>query len=432
MRKFLDHKEHKGDLRPEFEFLFLNFDFSSSPKKGIYRHQNDLYLRPAPKQSINMDTVAVPKNRIYSIDVLRGIVMVIMAIDHVRDFFHSDAFVHDPLDAETTTPILFFTRWITHFCAPIFVFLAGTSAYLIGLRKSNKELSSFLIKRGIWLILIEMIVITFGITFNPSYNSIILQVIWAIGISMLILGLLIALRLPYKVLLILGLIIVFGHNLLDYAEAERQGQVPFFWNLAHIGRFSAFSFAPGHVLLVIYGFLPWTGIMLLGYGAGKLFHPGVDPTKRKKLLISLGACIILLFVLLRMINIYGDPLIWSVKDSGLKTFFSFMNVNKYPPSLLYTCITIGPALIMLAVLENITNAFTRFMKIFGSVPFFYYVVHFYLIHFLCMIAFFLSGHGAEEIRSPDSVFLFRPNLFGFDLWVVYLVWIGVILLLYPL
>lgn len=183
-----------------------------------------------------MADLTVTKPRIRSIDLLRGIVMVIMALDHVRDYFHETAMVDDPLNLETTTPVLYFTRWITHFCAPVFVFLAGTSAYLISQKRSKAGLSMFLIKRGLWLMLIEITVVTLGWTFNPLFNLLILQVIWAIGFSMLLLGLLI--HLPYRFLLILGLIIVFGHNLIDYAENEREGKVGFVWDLVHRGNFS--------------------------------------------------------------------------------------------------------------------------------------------------------------------------------------------------
>jgi uncharacterized membrane protein len=376
-----------------------------------------------------MTQLTATKYRVQSIDVLRGIVMIIMALDHVRDFFHNDAFLHDPLDPATTTPILYFTRWITHFCAPTFVFLAGTSAYLIGTRKTKSQLSSFLIKRGAWLILIEAAVISLGITFNPFYNAIIFQVIWAIGISMVLLGL--AVRLPYTVIFAIGALIVFGHNLLDYPEAARQHQVGFLWDLLHDGRFDVYTYAPNRVLIIAYAFVPWTGIMFMGYAAGRLFEASVDPVKRQKILLTIGFGLVVLFIILRWINGYGNPLPWSTQHDGLATFLSFMNVHKYPPSLMYACITLGPALIVLALIENVQNRFTDFVKIYGRVPFFYYVIHFYLIHALSVVAFFASGYGKDDIIS-QTPFLFRPPQFGFDLWVVYLVWIIVILLLYPL
>lgn len=376
-----------------------------------------------------MNQLTAVKKRVQSIDILRGIVMIIMALDHVRDYFHDDAFLHDPLDPATTTPILFFTRFITHFCAPTFVFLAGTSAYLVGLRKTKAALSSFLVKRGLWLILIEVVVMSLAITFNPLYNAIILQVIWAIGSSMVLLGL--AVRLPYGVIFALGAFIVLGHNLLDYAEAARNHNVPFIWDLLHDGRFDMVTYAPKHALIIAYAFVPWTGIMFMGYCAGRLFESTVDTHKRQRLLVFIGLGAIVLFVALRLLNEYGNPLPWTPQRNGVATFLSFMNVNKYPPSLMYACITLGPALIVLALLENVQNRFTGFARVYGRVPFFYYVLHFYLIHILCTVAFFISGYGVKDIAGPTP-FLFRPIQFGYPLWVVYLIWAAVVLALYPL
>jgi uncharacterized membrane protein len=376
-----------------------------------------------------MDQLPAVKKRIQSIDVLRGIVMIIMALDHVRDYFHNDAFQHDPLDPATTTPLLFFTRFITHFCAPTFLFLAGTSAYLIGLKKTKAALSSFLLKRGLWLILIEVVVISLAWTFNPLYNTIIFQVIWAIGISMVMLGL--AVRLPYGVIFAIGAFIVLGHNVLDYPEAADNHNVPFIWDLLHDARFDNYTFAPRHTLVLAYAFAPWTGIMFMGYCAGKLFAPTVDTFKRQKALVSIGLGLIVLFVALRLLNGYGNPLPWTPQQTGMATFLSFMNVHKYPPSLMYICITLGPALIMLALLENVQNRFTGFVKVFGRVPFFYYVLHLYLIHILTVIAFYVSGYGAKDIVGK-SPFFFRPLQFGYSLGVVYIVWVFVVLALYPL
>lgn len=376
-----------------------------------------------------MNQLTATKKRIQSIDILRGIVMIIMALDHVRDYFHNDAFQHDPVDPATTTPFLFFTRFITHFCAPTFLFLAGTSAYLVGLRKTKAALSGFLIKRGLWLVLIEAVVISLAWTFNPLFNTIIFQVIWAIGISMVLLGL--AIRLPYGVIFALGAMIVFGHNLLDHAEAVRHHNVNFFWDLLHDAAFDNYTFAPHHVLVIAYAFLPWTGIMFMGYCAGRLFAPTVDTHKRQKSLLLIGSGLVLLFVVLRLINDYGNPEPWTHQRNGMATFLSFMNVHKYPPSLMYDCITLGPALILLALLENVQNRFTAFAKVFGRVPFFYYVLHLYLIHIFTVIAFFLSGYGTKDIAG-QSPFYFRPVQFGYNLWVVYLVWVIVILVLYPL
>lgn len=376
-----------------------------------------------------MNQLTAVKKRVQSIDILRGIVMIIMALDHVRDFFHVQAFQSDPLDVATTTPILYFTRWITHFCAPTFVFLAGTSAYMIGTRKTKADLGGFLLKRGLWLILIEAVVITLGWTFNPLYNVIIFQVIWAIGISMVLLGL--AVRLPYWVIFAIGALIVFGHNILDYPEAARKNDVGFVWDLLHNGRFDTYTFAPNRVLIIAYSFLPWTGIMFMGYCAGRLFEPIVDPRQRQKKLVMLGLGMIALFVALRLMNNYGNPFPYTSQPTGLASFGAFMNVQKYPPSLMYACITLGPALIVLALLENVQNRFTEFVKVFGRVPFFYYVMHIYLIHLFTVIAFYLEGYGSKDIVG-QTPFLFRPVQFGYGLGTVYIIWVLLILLLYPL
>jgi uncharacterized membrane protein len=373
---------------------------------------------------------ASSKTRITSIDLLRGIIMVIMALDHVRDYFHAQAMTGDPTNLETTTPQLFFTRWITHYCAPVFVFLAGTSIYLQGLKKSKAELSIFLIKRGIWLVFAEVFIVTLGWTFNPLYNILIIQVIWAIGISMVIMGVLV--RLSYTAILSIGLLIVFGHNLLDYPEAARGGNVGFWWDLLHHGHFSFYTIFPNHFAIILYPFVPWTGVMCLGYCFGKLFGPGIDRERRRKILLQLGSGIILFFILLRFINRYGDPAHWSVQRNGVYTFLSFLNTTKYPPSLMYLCMTLGPAIVALALLENVQNKLTAFFTVFGRVPFFYYVLHLFLIHILTVIAFYASGYGAKDIVSQNVPFLFRPPTFGFSLKIVYVIWLFVIFTLYPL
>jgi uncharacterized membrane protein len=370
--------------------------------------------------------------RIESIDILRGIAMVIMALDHVRDYFHIGAFTGDPLDLSTTTPLLYFTRWVTHFCAPIFVFLSGTSIYLQSRRKTKKELSSFLIKRGLWLVFVEVAIVSLAWSFNPFYNVLFLQVIWAIGISMVILGLLI--WLPFRYILLLGLVIVFGHNLLDKPESVQGFQGGFWWDLLHSSRFNLYSFAPNHFAVIAYPFLPWTGVMMLGYCMGVFFGPEFSVEQRKHRLVWAGFVMIGLFVVLRYFNLYGDPYAWSRQKNSLLTFLSFMNVHKYPPSLLFLCITIGPSLILLALIENTKNRLTEWLRIYGRVAFFYYILHLYLIHLLAAISFFMRGHGWKEVPeiAQNFPFLFVVPSEGYGLGVVYLVWAFVVLTLYPL
>jgi uncharacterized membrane protein len=391
--------------------------------------------RSAPELSLK--ELTVPRQRIQSIDVLRGIVMVIMAIDHVRDFFYkapvtSGASVAtSPTDLATTTPALFFTRWITHFCAPIFVFLAGTSIFLMSQKKSKSELSAFLIKRGIWLVLVELILITLSWTFNPLYNFLILQVIWALGVSMVIVGLLI--RLPVKVLLVIGLLIFFGHNLLNYPSINHDLKGGWLADLLYFANFSVYTLDKTHVFIIVYAFVPWTGLMLLGYCLGKLFTPAFDAQKRRRILLQLGFGLLALFVILRFINNYGDPVPWSKQPRGeVFTFLSFINVNKYPPSLDFLCIMIGGGLIALALLERAQGKLAGFFRVFGRVPMFYYILHLYLIHLIGVAVFFGEGFSAKQIVTPNNPFFFRPSAFGFGLLGVYIVWIIVVLILYPL
>ena len=366
--------------------------------------------------------------RIQSIDILRGAVMLIMALDHVRDYFHLHAFDDNPTNLATTTPALFFTRWITHFCAPVFVFLSGTSAFLASQKKSIPEQSSFLIKRGLWLVFAELAIVTLGWTFNPLYNLLILQVIWAIGWSMIILGVLV--RTSRTVIIIIGCILFLGHNLLDYANLPKEGAASVVWNLLFKANFAVYPLNDTHFILNVYAILPWTSIMLLGYGFGIFFKSSVTAAARKKALLVTGFSLTAAFIVLRFINTYGDPAPWSQQKDGLYSFLSFLNTTKYPCSLQYLCMTIGPALIVLALIENINNKITGVLTLYGRVPFFYYVVHLYLIHAIGVIFFFATGHGSNEIVDTQTPFLFRPLHYGFDLWVVYAVWIFVIVVLY--
>ncbi len=383
-----------------------------------------------------MQTPTALKPRIQSIDVLRGLVMVIMALDHVRDFFHKviitdpGAPATGPTDLATTTPVLFFTRWITHFCAPIFVFLAGASIFLMGQKRTKKQLGVFLVTRGLWLILVEVIIITLSWTFNPLFNLFILQVIWAIGISMVLMGLLV--QLPYKIIFLIGFIIVFGHNILDFKSVNEGLKGNALADLLYFSNFSVYPLFGDHFIIIIYSFLPWTGVMMLGYCFGKLYTQNADAVLRRKRLLQMGTGLLLLFVVLRIINVYGDPVPWSVQPRGaVYTFLSFININKYPPSLMYLCVTVGAGMLFLALIEKIQNRFTSVMNVYGRVPMLYYILHFYIIHILVVIVFYLEGFGKKDIVTPGMPFLFRPPAFGFNLWGVYAVWIFVVALLYP-
>ncbi|MEP7376445.1 MAG: heparan-alpha-glucosaminide N-acetyltransferase domain-containing protein [Chitinophagaceae bacterium] len=375
-------------------------------------------------------TLRQNKKRIESIDLLRGIVIIIMALDHVRDYFHAGNFLYEPNDMSQTNGAVFFTRWITHFCAPVFVFLAGTSAFLVGERKTKKELSAFLLKRGIWLMLLEVVVITFAWTFNPAYIIFRLQVIWVLGLAMIIMSALI--YLPPKIILIIGLVILFGHNLLDNIHATGNSFKDFLWAELHERkRF----FLAGHQVTTGYSILAWLGIMMLGYSFGIFYKKGIDPALRKKYLLGIGSTAISLFLLLRGINSYGDMAPWSTQSSFELTICSFLNVTKYPPSLMYTLMTLGPALIALAFLEKPLNWVGKTIIPIGRVPLFFYILHIFLIHGLAVIAVVVSGRPWTDMiittiaNAKESPWL---QGYGFSLAGTYVVWMLVILLLYPL
>ncbi len=369
------------------------------------------------------------QKRIESIDLLRGIIMIIMALDHSRDYFHNKALVEDPLSLATTTPFLFFTRWITHFCAPIFLFLSGVSGWLQSGRKTKKELSQFLITRGLWLILVDLFIITLGTTGDIYFSYFIIQTLWAIGISMTILGLMI--WLPFYAILITGLVIVLGHNTIDFAETNHQGDFPFWWQLLH--RQGDIPLWNGHHLFIFYPFLSWSGLMMLGYCFGKVFTT-YESTKRSKILIGTGLGLLVFFAVLRFTNIYGDPLHWSGQKNFLYTFLSFMNVQKYPPSLLYMCATIGPALIFLGLIKNTGSRLTKIFIVYGRVPMFYYIIHFYLLCAINILLYLSRGHSvADGLKGvPGMPWKFVVPGEGYSLAIAYAIWISVVIALYPL
>ena len=365
------------------------------------------------------------KHRIQSIDLLRGMVMIIMALDHCRDFIHyGNSIDQGPLDFATTSPFLFLTRWITHFCAPVFVFLSGTSIFLYGSKgKTKKMVAFFLFSRGLFLMLVQIFIMS--PLWNATYSVIDLQVIWAIGLCMVCLSFL--QFLPYRILIVVGFIIVFGHNLLDPITIDSPFWKSFMWAVIH--KKTSFQFNSHLLVMVSYPFLSWLGLMILGYAAGKLYLPETNINYRKKLLRSIGIASIALFILIRWINVYGDLHQWQIQRSPLFTFFDFIKPTKYPPSLLYMLMTIGPALIMLSYLENISiGDIWKRMMVFGKVPFFYYILHVALIHSIAFAIFFGSGHTFSDLDFSKEGAL--PYGSGHALWLVYAVWIVAIFILY--
>jgi uncharacterized membrane protein len=364
--------------------------------------------------------------RVESIDILRGLIMIIMALDHVRDYFHADALVYSPTDLTQTNPLLFFTRWITHYCAPIFMLLSGTSAYLVGIRKGKRALSKFLFTRGLWLIFLEMTIINFGWYFNYTFPVINFIVIWALGISMLFLAVFIYLPLP--AILVISLVMIFGHHLLDSIHVPGDGAGSIGWTLLHEQNI----YFKGHFTLFIgYPIIPWIGVMALGYCLGKLYTKAFTPQKRKRWLLLSGLLAIILFIVIRYINGYGDPYHWSSQKTGVFTLLSFLNVSKYPPSLLYLLMTLGPALIFLAFTENNRSWLAERIKVIGRVPMFYYLVHLYLIHIIALFATYFCGHTPGDMVLTAWID-FEPKLkgYGFSLGITYMVWAVVIVVLY--
>lgn len=368
---------------------------------------------------------AITKNRIASLDLLKGLVMVIMALDHIRDYFHYPAFLFDPADPDKSTLPLFFTRFITHFCAPAFCFLAGTSAFMVGKRKSKADLSGFLLKRGLWLVFIEMTLVNFGWYFDVYFRSPGLLVIWSLGISMIVLAALI--HLPRKFILLFSLLLIAGHNLLDTVHFNGN----LWWAIFHES--AVFKLTDGVELTVLFPVIPWIAVMALGYYFGVFYDKSYDEEKRKKLFNRAGISAIAAFVILRFSNVYGDSVPY--KDYGIlsKDLISFFNPSKYPPSLDFLLMTLGGSFLFLANAEKLKGKVADFFSTFGRVPFFYYIIHIYLIHLAAMLFAQLSGFGWRLMILEDWITEEQKlKGYGFPLWVVYAVWVGIILLLYPL
>jgi uncharacterized membrane protein len=364
--------------------------------------------------------------RIYSIDLMRGIVMIIMALDHVRDLLHTTSITQSPTNLAVTTPALFFTRWITHLCAPTFVFLSGVSAFLSMKSKNNiSDTRRFLLTRGLWLIVLEFTLVNFGLWFDIHFKIFFSNVIAAIGFGFIVLSLL--LNASPKAIGIIGLSIIFLHNLaplIPFAETSlfKKIGMPFFAT-------NAYPLGGDRLFIIGYPPLPWLGIMLVGFASGQFF--GLDKQKQQSLFLKIGVSAIGLFALLRFINIYGDPLPWSYQKSSLFTFFSFINLTKYPPSLDFTLLLLGIMFLILSAIQGIKNKWTDYVCVYGKVPLFYFIVHWYIIHPIVFIMVYLQG-----FKSADLVFGFnfgRPKSgSGLALWAIYLIWIGIVAAMYPL
>ncbi len=352
--------------------------------------------------------------------------MIIMALDHTRDMLHVSALTQSPTDLATTTPLLFFTRWITHFCAPVFVFLAGTSAYLSS-RKHGEivETRRFLLQRGIWLVVLEFTVVNFALWFDLQFRTLLFQVIAAIGFSFIVLACL--LKLSPKIIGSIGAIIIFGHDLLPLLPFSDNSPL----KIILMPLFGPASFPlTSHLTFVIgYPLIPWLGILLVGFAAGQLFER--SETERKRTFLKIGLAALALFVVLRFSNLYGDPVKWSVQKNSVFTFLSFFNVSKYPPSLLFTLMTLGAMFVVLSYADNLKNSFSRIFTVYGKVPLFYFIIHLYLIHTLMFVMVFLQGYHWADLQFGFN--FGRPKTgSGLELGAIYLIWLGVVICLYPL
>ncbi len=370
-------------------------------------------------------TTILNKERIASIDILRGLVMVIMALDHTREFFTNLSFY--PSNLEHTTAVLFFTRFITNFCAPIFIMLVGTGMSIAVSRgKSIHETATFLLTRGLWLLVTEFTLIHFAWTFNFNLTAQDCQVIWAIGWSMIVLAGLI--YFPKWFIFLFGITLVVGSDLLDGKEHVILGS----WYWLHSTASITLNWPTTILLKLDYPLIPWIGVPALGYVMGSVFS--LNQKQRAKILYLLGFACVALFIILRFINHYGDPHPWTTQKNDLFTFMSFLSPSKYPPSLEFLLMTLGPAFILLPVLELAQNNIARILSIFGKVPFFFYFLHIVLIHGLAVILAYARFGQATHYFS-NYLLQFDPKYimaYGYSLPVIYLIWMAVIVMLFPM
>jgi uncharacterized membrane protein len=371
------------------------------------------------------DTAAFPvgRFRIEAIDALRGMVMILMALDHTRDYLGVAGV--NPTDLLHTTVPLFFTRWVTHFCAPVFFLLTGTSAYLSLRTKSRGQLSRYLFTRGLWLILLELTLFRcLALQFNFDYHVTLLNILWALGWAMIVLSLLV--HMPLAAIATFGVVLIAGHNMLDPIRAANP-----LWSILHAPNFVVNT--PQHSVFVGYPLIPWVGVTAIGFSLGAIYN--WTQQRRRAFLLWLGLGLTGAFVILRATNLYGDPIPWATQESPVFTALSFLNTCKYPPSLLFLLMTLGPALIFLRAVDGGTPPLLRPALSLGKVPMFYFLLHFVLIHLIAVVVCFVrygDAHWMFESPSMSQFPVTFPPGWGFPLPVVYLFWIGVVFSLYPL
>ncbi|MEO8596323.1 MAG: heparan-alpha-glucosaminide N-acetyltransferase domain-containing protein [Candidatus Solibacter sp.] len=368
-----------------------------------------------------------PGARIASVDALRGLVMIIMALDHVRDYYHRGATTFQPDDISRTTAVLFFTRWITHFCAPVFMFTAGLGAYLwLRPGRTTADLSHFLWKRGLWLVFLELTALRLVMSFGLLDGPVFLTVLWALGWSMFLLGFLV--RMPIRLLTVFSLAVIVLHNLADPIRAASFGSYAWVWNILHQAGFIQAGPVP---VIAAYPLVPWFAVMAAGYCFGPVLS--LEPARRRRWMVRLGAALTLTFIVLRAINVYGDPARWTTRFPGM-TLLSFLRVTKYPPSLDFLLVTLGPALLMLAFFDRREFRSSNPLMVYGKVPLFYFLAHFALLHVLLFPLTYLRYGRADflwhALTLGADAKTYPPD-FGYPLWFVYVVWAAVVIALYP-
>jgi uncharacterized membrane protein len=368
------------------------------------------------------EAILVKGARLESVDVVRGVIMIIMALDHTRDFFGQPG---SPTNLTTASAALFFTRWITNICAPVFFLLTGTGAFLSLRKRSKPELSRFLFTRGLWLIFLDLVLFRcLAVQFNFDYHTTVITVLWALGWSMIVLSMLV--HLPAAVVTTFGLVTIATHNLLDSIKSANP-----LWSILHSP--NVILATPGHIVFLAYPLIPWIGVTAAGYGLGQIY--AWEPPRRQAFLLRLGLGLTIAFVVLRAINIYGDPSRWAAHRTSAYTVLSFLNTTKYPPSLLFLLMTLGPALLLLCSVDTHTPRLLRPALIIGKVPMFYYLLHFALIHVLAVIICYARyGDVHWMFESPDLAHfpITQPPGWGLSLPLVYLIWASVVLAVYPL
>jgi uncharacterized membrane protein len=387
-------------------------------------------------QSISLaaPAVAAPapagtRQRVPSVDLLRGLVMVVMALDHTRDFVNSAAMAYRPEDLTQTTAAIFMTRWVTHFCAPVFMFCAGLGAFFwLERRGTRSELSRFLWTRGLWLVLLELTVVRLAFFFDFDYSIVMLLVFWSLGLSMIALAGLV--HLPFRALVAFSIGVIALHNLADGVQAASLGSAAWIWNVLH----QPGAITVGKTVVIVgYPLVPWIAVMALGFCFGRVYRLPAD--KRARLLVRAGVAMTAAFVLLRFANVYGDPSPWAAQRTPLFTLLSFLNTTKYPPSLLFLLMTLGPSIALLGAIDGARPGERNPVLVFGRVPLFYFVLHLALIHAVEV--------GLTWMRYGTQPFLFIvpptmgsardafPADYGWSLGATYVVWLGVVAALYP-